>query len=68
MFQDAPIYHQLVAERGDVPARVRDAATSILRELDHVIGAMSLPARSMSPLPMRQPEVAARAAFQPPRP
>lgn len=37
MFQDAPIYHQLVAERGDVPARVRDAATSILRELDEVM-------------------------------
>ncbi|MFC4328937.1 hypothetical protein ACFPC0_14120 [Streptomyces andamanensis] len=37
MFQDAPIYHQLVAERGDVPARVRDAATSIRRELDQVM-------------------------------
>ncbi|MER6984207.1 hypothetical protein ABT317_46470 [Streptomyces carpinensis] len=37
MFQDAPIYHQLVAERGDVPARVRDAATSIRRELDEVM-------------------------------
>ncbi|MER6127765.1 hypothetical protein ABT173_35325 [Streptomyces sp. NPDC001795] len=37
MFQDAPIYHQLVAERGDVPARVRDAAASILRELEGVM-------------------------------
>ncbi|MFF0461987.1 hypothetical protein [Streptomyces mexicanus] len=37
MFKDAPIYHQLVAERGDVPARVRDAATSIRRELDQVM-------------------------------
>ncbi|MEU6402341.1 hypothetical protein [Streptomyces sp. NPDC046985] len=37
MFQDAPIYHQLVAERGDVPARVRDAATSIRTELDAVM-------------------------------
>ncbi|MFK4144985.1 hypothetical protein [Streptomyces sp. NPDC004065] len=37
MFQDAPIYHQLVAERGDVPARVRDAAMNIRRELDEVM-------------------------------
>ncbi|MGV9251148.1 hypothetical protein [Streptomyces sp. NPDC003697] len=37
MFQDAPIYHQLVAERGDVPARVRDAAESIRRELEGVM-------------------------------
>ncbi|MEU6095058.1 hypothetical protein [Streptomyces sp. NPDC047079] len=37
MFQDAPIYHRLVAERGDVPARVRDAAESIRRELEGVM-------------------------------
>ncbi|GGV82236.1 MULTISPECIES: hypothetical protein [Streptomyces] len=37
MFKDAPIYHQLVAERGDVPARVRDAASTIRRELDQVM-------------------------------
>jgi hypothetical protein len=37
MFQDAPIYHQLVAERGDVPARVRDAAQTIRLELDEVM-------------------------------
>nr|WP_141356307.1 MULTISPECIES: hypothetical protein [unclassified Streptomyces] len=37
MFQDAPIYHQLVAERGDVPARVRDAATAIHRQLEDVM-------------------------------
>ncbi|MFI1168988.1 hypothetical protein ACH4UM_36865 [Streptomyces sp. NPDC020801] len=37
MFQDAPIYHQLVAERGDVPARVRDAATTIRLELEQVM-------------------------------
>ncbi len=37
MFQDAPIYHQLVAERGDVPARVRDAATDIHRRLEDVM-------------------------------
>jgi hypothetical protein len=37
MFKDAPIYHQLVAERGDVPARVRDAASNIRRELDQVM-------------------------------
>ncbi|WSI83236.1 hypothetical protein OG516_01270 [Streptomyces murinus] len=67
MFQDAPIYHQLVAERGDVPARVRDAATSILRELEHVMGGMALPARSTNPLPMRQPDASARAALQLPR-
>ncbi|RRQ73507.1 hypothetical protein CQW39_29670 [Streptomyces griseofuscus] len=67
MFQDAPIYHQLVAERGDVPARVRDAATSILRELEHVMGGMALPALSTSPLPMRQPDASARAALQLPR-
>ncbi|MDF3298865.1 hypothetical protein [Streptomyces tropicalis] len=38
MFQDAPIYHQLVAERGDIPARVRDAAASIRLELEGVMG------------------------------
>lgn len=37
MFQEVPIYHQLVAERGDVPARVRDAAASIGRELEGVM-------------------------------
>ena len=37
MFQDAPIYHRLIAERGDVPARVRDAAASIRRDLEAVI-------------------------------
>ncbi|MEU7061520.1 hypothetical protein [Streptomyces sp. NPDC046197] len=38
MFQDAPIYHRLIAERGDVPARVRDAAASIRLELEGVMG------------------------------
>jgi len=37
MFQDAPIYHQLIAERGDVPAQVRDAAEIIRRQLQGVI-------------------------------
>jgi hypothetical protein len=37
VFQDAPIYHRLVAERGDVPASVRDAAASIRRDLEAVI-------------------------------
>ena len=37
MFQDAPIYHQLIAERGDVPAQVRDAAEMIRRQLQGVI-------------------------------
>ena len=37
MFQDAPIYHQLIAERGDVPARVRDAAADIRRRLEDVM-------------------------------
>ncbi|MCC5480972.1 hypothetical protein ACFV2N_37830 [Streptomyces sp. NPDC059680] len=67
MFQDAPIYHRLVAERGDVPARVRDAATSILRELDHVIGAMASPAPSAPPMPIGQSEAAARTALPLPR-
>ncbi|MEU6772413.1 hypothetical protein [Streptomyces sp. NPDC046759] len=37
MFQDAPIYHKLVAERGDVPAQVRDAAEGIHRRLEGVM-------------------------------
>lgn len=37
VFQDAPIYHKLVAERGDVPARVRDAAEHIHRQLEGVM-------------------------------
>jgi hypothetical protein len=37
VFQDAPIYHKLVAERGDVPAQVRDAAEGIRRQLEGVM-------------------------------
>lgn len=51
MFQDAPIYHQLVAERGDVPARVRDAATSIRRELDEVMRTGRPPGGALRPGP-----------------
>ena len=36
MFQDEPIFRQLTAERGDVPAQVRAAAEETLRQLRHV--------------------------------
>ncbi|MER5387366.1 hypothetical protein ABT040_45385 [Streptomyces sp. NPDC002688] len=37
MFQEAPIYTQLVAERGDVPAQVRGEAERIGRDLQRVM-------------------------------
>lgn len=37
MFQDEPIFRQLTAERGDVPAQVRAAAEETLRQLRHVM-------------------------------
>ncbi|MFD9465031.1 hypothetical protein [Streptomyces sp. NPDC060027] len=37
MFQEAPIYAQLVAERGDVPAQVRGEAERIGRDLQRVM-------------------------------
>ncbi|MET7378063.1 hypothetical protein ABZT08_04420 [Streptomyces sp. NPDC005526] len=54
MFQDAPIYHRLVAERGDVPARVRDAALHIHRELEGVMG-RSLASYQPGPPPTSAP-------------
>jgi hypothetical protein len=37
VFQEAPIYRQLVAERGDVPAQVRGEAERIGRDLQRVM-------------------------------
>ncbi|MEV6193103.1 hypothetical protein AB0M19_11950 [Streptomyces sp. NPDC051920] len=37
MFQEAPIYRQLIAERGDVPAQVRGEAERIRRDLQRVM-------------------------------
>ncbi|GGW55343.1 hypothetical protein GCM10010503_35480 [Streptomyces lucensis JCM 4490] len=37
MFQDTPIYTRLVAERGDVPARVRGEAERIHHDLARVM-------------------------------
>ncbi|MEU0782624.1 hypothetical protein ABZ341_13710 [Streptomyces sp. NPDC006173] len=37
MFQDAPIYRQLVTERGDIPAQVRGEAERIHRDLQRVM-------------------------------
>ena len=41
VFDDTPIYHRLVTERGDVPAQVRGEAERIKRDLDRVMGAPS---------------------------
>ena len=37
MFQDGPIYRQLVAERGDVLAQVRSEAERVNRDLQRVM-------------------------------
>ncbi|MFD6919628.1 hypothetical protein ACFV99_05320 [Streptomyces sp. NPDC059944] len=37
MFQEAPIYRQLISERGDVPAQVRGEAERIRRDLQRVM-------------------------------
>ncbi|MFJ3309949.1 hypothetical protein ACIPSA_44505 [Streptomyces sp. NPDC086549] len=37
MFQETPIYNRLVAERGDIPARVRGEADRIRRDLAQVM-------------------------------
>ncbi|MGW7614133.1 hypothetical protein ACWGKW_44340 [Streptomyces sp. NPDC054766] len=50
MFQEAPIYRQLVAERGDVPAQVRDEAERIGRDLQQVITPLQV---SAPPAPER---------------
>ncbi|MER7983295.1 hypothetical protein [Streptomyces sp. NPDC095817] len=43
MFQEAPIYRQLITERGDIPAHVRGEAERIRRELQQVMPAMPKP-------------------------
>ncbi|WP_340374011.1 hypothetical protein U5640_01720 [Streptomyces sp. SS7] len=37
VFDDTPIYHRLVSERGDIPAQVRGEAERIKRDLDRVM-------------------------------
>ncbi|OIJ63669.1 hypothetical protein [Streptomyces mangrovisoli] len=44
MFQEAPIYRQLIAERGDVPAQVRGEAERIARDLQRVMPPMRVSA------------------------
>ncbi|MCX4767651.1 hypothetical protein OG562_43215 [Streptomyces sp. NBC_01275] len=41
VFDDTPIYHRLIIERGDVPAQVRGEAERIQRDLDRVMRAPS---------------------------
>ncbi|MEU4875972.1 hypothetical protein [Streptomyces sp. NPDC021608] len=48
-FDDTPIYHRLVTERGDVPADVRGEAERIKRDLDRVMSAPSSFAQSGLP-------------------
>ncbi|WP_405997082.1 hypothetical protein [Streptomyces sp. NBC_00829] len=50
----APIYAQLVRERGDIPAEVRDTAERTLRELDRVIAPKG-PYRGGQPDPGQRP-------------
>lgn len=72
MSQDALIYNQLVAERGDVPAQVRREAEQTLRDLERVMrqpglpasGGFFEPARPSSPPPLPRP---ALGSGQPPR-
>ncbi|MEU4083980.1 hypothetical protein ACWD4F_21420 [Streptomyces aureus] len=45
MFQEAPIYRQLVAERGDIPAQVRGEAERIKSDLQRVMP----PVRTQAP-------------------
>lgn len=47
VFQEAPIYRQLITERGDIPADVRGEAERIRRELQRVMPAMQKPAASV---------------------
>ncbi|MEU1203411.1 hypothetical protein ABZ446_45445 [Streptomyces sp. NPDC005813] len=44
MFQEAPIYRQLITERGDIPAQVRDEADRIRRDLQRVMPQLHGPA------------------------
>lgn len=71
MSQDALIYNQLIAERGDVPAQVRREAEQTLRELERLIRQPGLPApgffepaRPVTPPPMPRPAI---GSGQPPR-
>ncbi|WP_128374540.1 hypothetical protein [Streptomyces cavernae] len=71
MSQDALIYNQLIAERGDIPAQVRREAEQTLRELDQVMRRPGLsapgffePARPASQSPLSRP---ALGPGQPPR-
>ncbi|MCX5372388.1 hypothetical protein OHU34_03050 [Streptomyces sp. NBC_00080] len=41
VFDDTPIYHRLIIERGDVPAQVKGEAERIKRDLDRVMSAPS---------------------------
>ncbi|MCF1512763.1 hypothetical protein [Streptomyces glomeratus] len=65
MFQDAPIYHRLVAERGDVPARVRDAAESIRRELESIMRTGQPPGAARPNLFTPAPQVRQNSALPP---
>ncbi|MEU4040372.1 hypothetical protein [Streptomyces collinus] len=49
MFEDAPIYAELVREFGDVPAEVGRAASLILREAEWAIDFSSLRAVARAP-------------------
>ncbi|WP_369229687.1 hypothetical protein AB5J56_02920 [Streptomyces sp. R21] len=59
---DAPIYAQLISERGDIPLQVRNEARRLQRELDWVLnsdpssgGLMSRPPAAPAPnSPQRQ--------------
>ncbi|MFE1291526.1 hypothetical protein [Streptomyces sp. NPDC058751] len=48
MFQEAPIYRQLVAERGDVPALVRGEAERIRNDLQRVMPPLRASAPAVS--------------------
>ncbi|MET8948867.1 hypothetical protein ABZX30_36480 [Streptomyces sp. NPDC004542] len=67
MFQDSPIYDRLVAERGDIPAGVRQEAERLRRELEvvmlplrsqgHVSGLGLPPAAAPAPAWERMPQL-----------
>ncbi|MER6530447.1 hypothetical protein [Streptomyces sp. NPDC001508] len=49
MFQDSPIYDRLVAERGDVPAGVREEADRLRREVEAVMLPLRSPGAALPP-------------------
>ncbi|MET8560835.1 hypothetical protein ABZV75_09610 [Streptomyces flaveolus] len=55
MFQETPIYSQLVAERGDVPARVRGEALRIHHDLAQVMRLPAPPNASAPGIPFGPP-------------